>query len=159
MAVHPGLAIQADQRAFREILGDLVRRSIEQSPCGRILLTAAWLDGCVRLSVSDDGPGADGATEFTRLRGAERLVALQGGSKMHFVAFLLAGPTAHHHDAWRHPEADLLSGGRVAWNAVASDGHLEARDFGRARGPILQARGLFRRDCAGRTEREQMREA
>src|SRR6201996_5198370 len=27
--------------------------------------------------------------------------------KMHFVAFLLAGPTAHHHGAWRHPEADL----------------------------------------------------
>ena len=26
---------------------------------------------------------------------------------MHFVAFLLAGPTAHHHGAWRHPEADL----------------------------------------------------
>lgn len=25
---------------------------------------------------------------------------------MHFVAFLLAGPTAHHHGAWRHPEAD-----------------------------------------------------
>jgi FMN-dependent oxidoreductase (nitrilotriacetate monooxygenase family) len=27
--------------------------------------------------------------------------------KMHLVAFLLAGPTAHHHGAWRHPEADL----------------------------------------------------
>jgi FMN-dependent oxidoreductase (nitrilotriacetate monooxygenase family) len=27
--------------------------------------------------------------------------------RMHFVAFLLAGPTAHHHGAWRHPEADL----------------------------------------------------
>ena len=26
---------------------------------------------------------------------------------MHFVAFLLAGPTSHHHGAWRHPEADL----------------------------------------------------
>jgi FMN-dependent oxidoreductase (nitrilotriacetate monooxygenase family) len=27
--------------------------------------------------------------------------------QMHLVAFLLAGPTAHHHGAWRHPEADL----------------------------------------------------
>jgi FMN-dependent oxidoreductase (nitrilotriacetate monooxygenase family) len=27
--------------------------------------------------------------------------------KMHLVAFLLAGPTAHNHGAWRHPEADL----------------------------------------------------
>jgi FMN-dependent oxidoreductase (nitrilotriacetate monooxygenase family) len=26
---------------------------------------------------------------------------------MHLVAFLAAGPTAHHHGAWRHPEADL----------------------------------------------------
>jgi FMN-dependent oxidoreductase (nitrilotriacetate monooxygenase family) len=26
--------------------------------------------------------------------------------KMHLVAYLLAGPTAHHHGAWRHPEAD-----------------------------------------------------
>lgn len=26
---------------------------------------------------------------------------------MHLVAFLLAGPTAHHHGAWRHPEADI----------------------------------------------------
>jgi FMN-dependent oxidoreductase (nitrilotriacetate monooxygenase family) len=26
--------------------------------------------------------------------------------RMHLVAFLLAGPTAHHHGAWRHPEAD-----------------------------------------------------
>ncbi len=26
--------------------------------------------------------------------------------KMHMVAYLLAGPTAHHHGAWRHPEAD-----------------------------------------------------
>ena len=26
---------------------------------------------------------------------------------MHLVAFLMAGPTAHHHGAWRHPEADL----------------------------------------------------
>jgi FMN-dependent oxidoreductase (nitrilotriacetate monooxygenase family) len=27
--------------------------------------------------------------------------------RMHLVAYLLAGPTAHHHGAWRHPEADL----------------------------------------------------
>jgi FMN-dependent oxidoreductase (nitrilotriacetate monooxygenase family) len=27
--------------------------------------------------------------------------------QMHLVAFLAAGPTAHHHGAWRHPEADL----------------------------------------------------
>jgi alkanesulfonate monooxygenase SsuD/methylene tetrahydromethanopterin reductase-like flavin-dependent oxidoreductase (luciferase family) len=152
---------------------------------------------------------------------------------MHLVAFLLAGPTAHHHGAWRHPEADLgvftpewhehiarvleqgrfdslffadilglydlyggsfatilrcggqmglldpipllsimsratsriglgatlsstfyppyflaralgtldlLSGGRVAWNVVASHGHLEAQNFGVAELPARDAR-------------------
>lgn len=153
--------------------------------------------------------------------------------KMHFVAFLLAGPTAHHHGAWRHPEADLgvfapewhehvarvleagkfdslffadilglydlyggsfatilryggqmglldpipllsimsratsriglgatlsstyyppyylaralgtldlMSGGRVAWNVVASHGHLEAQNFGFEELPAREAR-------------------
>ena len=152
---------------------------------------------------------------------------------MHLVAFLLAGPTAHHHGAWRHPEADLgvftpqwhehiarvlelgkfdslffadilglydlfggnfatilrcggqmglldpipllsimsrvtsriglgatlsstfyppyhlartlgtldlLSGGRVAWNVVASHGHLEAQNFGRDQLPARDTR-------------------
>ena len=156
--------------------------------------------------------------------------------KMHFVAFLLAGPTAHHHGAWRHPEADLgvftpqwhehiarvleagkfdslffadilglydlygsnfatilrhggqmglldpipllaimaratsriglgatlsttfyapyhlarslgtldlLSGGRVAWNVVASHSHLEAQNFGRDELPARGARYDF----------------
>ena len=153
--------------------------------------------------------------------------------KMHLVAFLKAGPTAHHHGAWRHPEADLailtpqwyehiarvleagkfdslffadtlglydlfggsfatilrhggqmglldpipllsimsrvtnhiglgatmsstfhaayqiarslgtldlLSGGRVAWNVVASHGHLEAQNFGRSELPGREMR-------------------
>jgi FMN-dependent oxidoreductase (nitrilotriacetate monooxygenase family) len=153
--------------------------------------------------------------------------------RMHLVAFLLAGPTAHHHGAWRHPEADLgvftpqwhehiarvleqgkfdslffadilglydlfggsfatilrcggqmglldpipllsimsrvtsrivlgatlsstfyppyhlartlgtldlLSGGRVAWNVVASHGHLEAQNFGRDLLPARDSR-------------------
>jgi len=152
---------------------------------------------------------------------------------MHLVAYLLAGPTAHHHGAWRHPEADLavftpqwhehiarvleagkfdslffadilglydlyggsfasilrcggqmglldpmpllaimsrvtshiglgttlsstffppyhlaralgtldlLSGGRVAWNVVASHGHLEAQNFGAEQLPPRESR-------------------
>jgi FMN-dependent oxidoreductase (nitrilotriacetate monooxygenase family) len=27
--------------------------------------------------------------------------------KMHLVAFLMTGPTCHHHGAWRHPESDI----------------------------------------------------
>jgi FMN-dependent oxidoreductase (nitrilotriacetate monooxygenase family) len=156
--------------------------------------------------------------------------------QMHLVAFLLAGPTAHHHGAWRHPEAvnnfltpdwhehiarvleagkfdslffadilglydlyggtfaklverggqmglldpvpllaimarvtrhiglgatisstfyppyhlarslgtlDLMSGGRVAWNVVASHGHLEAMNFGVDRLPPRDQRYDF----------------
>ena len=31
---------------------------------------------------------------------------MTGTRRMHLVAFLKTGPTAHHHGAWRHPEAD-----------------------------------------------------
>ena len=40
---------------------------------------------------------------------------MQGRRQMHLVAFLMTGPTCHHHGAWRHPESavdDLLSPGR-----------------------------------------------
>ncbi len=40
---------------------------------------------------------------------------MQGRRQMHLIAFLMTGPTCHHHGAWRHPEsavADLLSPGR-----------------------------------------------
>jgi alkanesulfonate monooxygenase SsuD/methylene tetrahydromethanopterin reductase-like flavin-dependent oxidoreductase (luciferase family) len=35
---------------------------------------------------------------------------------------------------------DLMSGGRVAWNVVASHGHLEARDFGLDELPARETR-------------------
>ena len=40
---------------------------------------------------------------------------MQGRRQMHLIAFLMTGPTCHHHGAWRHPESavdDLLSPGR-----------------------------------------------
>ena len=40
---------------------------------------------------------------------------MQGWRQMHLIAFLMTGPTCHHHGAWRHPESavdDLLSPGR-----------------------------------------------
>lgn len=80
MAIQPGLAMVGDQRAFRETLGELARSAIEQAPCGCVLLTAARVGCRVHVSVLDDGPGADTATRLTRLRHAQLLVALQGGS-------------------------------------------------------------------------------
>ena len=32
---------------------------------------------------------------------------MQAKRSMHLVAFLMTGPTCHHHGAWRHPEADV----------------------------------------------------
>jgi signal transduction histidine kinase len=80
MAVQPGLTVRVDQHAFRVILQELVRTAIEQSPCGCVLLTATRVGCRVHASVSDDGPEADGASRLARLRHAEGIVALQGGS-------------------------------------------------------------------------------
>jgi two-component system, cell cycle sensor histidine kinase PleC len=80
LAVQPGLAVRADPRALREILGDLVRRGIEQSPCGRVLLAAAHVGGRVQITVSDDGRQIDRAAQASRLRPAQRLAALQGAT-------------------------------------------------------------------------------
>ena len=32
---------------------------------------------------------------------------MQSKRQMHLVAFLMTGPTCHHHGAWRHPETDI----------------------------------------------------
>ncbi len=80
LAVQPGLVVRTDPRALRQILGDLVSRAIEQSPCGRVLLVAAHVGGRVQITVSDDAPPADRALQASRLRPAERLAALQGAT-------------------------------------------------------------------------------
>ena len=79
LAVQPDLAA-TDPRALRQILGDVVSRAIEQSPCGRVLLAAAHVGGRVQITVSDDGPHPDRALRASRLRPAESLAALQGAT-------------------------------------------------------------------------------
>ena len=80
LAVQPGLAVHTDARALRKVLGDLVSRAIEQSPCGRGLLVAAHVGGRVQITVSDDGAPPDRDLQASRLRRAERLAALQGAT-------------------------------------------------------------------------------
>ncbi len=80
LAVQPDLVVRTDPRALRQILGDLVSRAIEQSPCGRVLLAAAHVGGRVQITVSDDGPHPDRALQASRLRPAEHLAALQGAT-------------------------------------------------------------------------------
>ena len=80
LAVQPALAVRADPRVLREILGDLVERAIRQSPCGRVLLAAVHLGGRVQITISDDGGQIDRAAWASRLRPAQRLAALQGAT-------------------------------------------------------------------------------
>jgi hypothetical protein len=80
LAVQPDLVVHTDSRALRQILGDVVSRAIEQSPCGRVLLAAAHVGGRVQIAVSDDGPHPDRALQASRLRPAESLAALQGAT-------------------------------------------------------------------------------
>jgi len=80
IAAQPNLEVHCDPRAIREILRDLVGRAIENAPSGRVLL-GAWRSGPrIHVSVSDDGAGADRNLQASRLREAERLVALQGAT-------------------------------------------------------------------------------
>jgi light-regulated signal transduction histidine kinase (bacteriophytochrome) len=80
VAIQPQLAVRADARVFREILGDVVAHAIGQSPCGRVLLGAARLGGRVQVSVCDDGAGVDRDVQASKLRSAERLAAMQGAT-------------------------------------------------------------------------------
>jgi light-regulated signal transduction histidine kinase (bacteriophytochrome) len=80
VAIQPQLAVRADARVFREILGDVVAHAIGQSPCGRVLLGAARLGGRVQVSVCDDGAGVDRDVQASELRSAERLAAMQGAT-------------------------------------------------------------------------------
>ncbi len=80
VAIQPRLAVRADARVFREIVGDLVAHAIGQSPCGRVLLGAGRSGGRVQVTVCDDGPGVDRGLQASKLRPAERLAALQGAT-------------------------------------------------------------------------------
>lgn len=80
MAMQPGLAVRADPGAFRSVLFDLLNSAIGAAPCGRILLGGQQVGNRVQVSVTDDGAAADGPLRQAKLREAERLAALQGGS-------------------------------------------------------------------------------
>jgi hypothetical protein len=80
LAAQPALAVRADPGALREILGDLVERAIEQSPCGRVLMAAVHVGGRVQITISDDARQIDRAAWTSRLRPAQRLAALQGAT-------------------------------------------------------------------------------
>lgn len=80
MAVQPGLTVRADERALNEALGDLVANAVRHATCGRVLVDAVRHHGRVQVSVTHDGADVPEAAQEAALRGAERLIALQGGT-------------------------------------------------------------------------------
>lgn len=79
-AVPPQLAVRADRPSFREAMSLLLAHAIRQAPGGRVLVSA-WLDTAgVKISVCDDGSGAEAAEQEPWLLEPIRLLALQGGT-------------------------------------------------------------------------------
>ena len=79
-AVQPDLAVRADPRVLRELLGDLVSQAIRRAPCGRVLVGAMRHGGRVQISVSDDGAAVAAELHAAALRDTRQLAALQGGT-------------------------------------------------------------------------------
>lgn len=80
VATPEGLLVRVDPAAFRHALGMLVRAAIDLSPCAAVLVTARPHGGRVEISVLADGPAEGEELLRTRLRDAETIVALHGGT-------------------------------------------------------------------------------
>ncbi len=80
IAIQPGLAVRADRSALRQIIAGPLRSALDRSACGRVLVGAGRHGGRVQISVLDDGIPVDRVVQEAQLRGATRLVALQGGT-------------------------------------------------------------------------------
>lgn len=79
-AIQPELTVRADAGALRQAVLDVLDNAIGHSNGGRVLLAAGRHGGRVQIVVLDDGAAVDRAEQEAHLRGAERLVALQGGT-------------------------------------------------------------------------------
>jgi hypothetical protein len=80
LAVQPGLSVHADRRAFRDIVGNLVRYAVRRSPCGQVLVGGMRHGGRVQISVTDDGAVASEGAQASALRDVGGLIALLGGT-------------------------------------------------------------------------------
>jgi signal transduction histidine kinase len=127
IAVPPGLTLRADTGAFRSVLYDLLSQAIVQAPCGHVLLAAAPLGGRVQISVTDDGPNANGALRSAALRDAERLAALHGATmqvdarRMEGTTVCLRLPVSEGRGRTRSEPADPVSIWSPALQAQEAD--------------------------------------
>lgn len=79
-AIQPGLTVRADRGALCQAISDVLENAISHSGGGRVLVAAGRHGGRVQIAVLDDGAAVDRAEHEAHLRGAERLLALQGGT-------------------------------------------------------------------------------
>jgi signal transduction histidine kinase len=61
-------------------MSDVLDNAIRHSEGGRVLVAAGRHGGRVQIAVLDDGAAVERAEQEAHLRGAERLLALQGGT-------------------------------------------------------------------------------
>jgi signal transduction histidine kinase len=79
-AIQPGLTVRADRGALLQAMSDVLDNAIRHSEGGRVLVAAGRHGGRVQIAVLDDGAAVERAEQEAHLRGAERLLALQGGT-------------------------------------------------------------------------------
>ncbi len=80
LAAEPGLIVQADRLALRDIVSDVIRNAILQSSGGRVLVTLIKRGGFIQIAVVDDGAGPSRDMQDARFGIAERLAKSQGGT-------------------------------------------------------------------------------
>jgi len=79
-AVNKGMMVYVNPSALRTALRETMLTAIRATPGGHVLVTAQVLGSQLHMRVTDDGPNTDLRCRKALARGAEALIALQGGS-------------------------------------------------------------------------------
>ncbi len=80
IAVGPGILVHVDPGALMMALRETLLTAIRDAPGGQVMVTAAVLGSQLHIRVTDDGMSADEVRRAALVRGAEAMIALQGGS-------------------------------------------------------------------------------
>jgi signal transduction histidine kinase len=79
-AVSAAIEVHVDPNALGAALRETMQAAIRATPGGQVLVTAVTLGSQLQIRVTDDGPGADQVDREIAVRGAQAMIALQGGS-------------------------------------------------------------------------------